>query len=476
MNQKNLILTPTANMTRAEWLAFRQPLTHIKKFVVDLYNRRNKKEMTVEKFFAGRNEQVFSILTKVFKTKEWLEFKFPVIGGSEIASIMGLNQYQSSIELFYEKVGLKPVHDIDNAAMFWGRELEAEICDKWQYWSGNPEEMIENYKTGNIIRKCRRLKAYVQNVSFPWVFVSLDRLMNKRNNGIEIVNEGVLEAKTISGWTSQQWESGFPPSMICQLQTQILVCELVYGELAILKDGRWFEVLPFDKHEGIHGRLLKESLQFFMDVKYGCSHFLLSEATTDESVQQWHVSKIDSVAPEPDGSASYQSYLSERYKQTDREVEGGEEHAKLAMDYKYFKARAEEAEAGWTKASNKLKAFMKDAHKLTFPGGSATWRENEKGTRAFRVYIKLSDEHRPDSFGLHPPPVKTVAAKIRARRKVERKVRKSNGKGLKKPLKKPPVKSVPVKKAPAKKPVPVKKKKGGGLAAMMSTYRVKGKG
>lgn len=379
MNTKNLILTSTVDMSRENWLAFRKPLTHIKKLLPELTFTHSQKEYT--------------FLEEFFKSQEWLEFIFPCIGGSEIAAVKGLNPYQSIIELFYEKVGVKPTYDIDNVAMFWGRELEQQIAEKWQYWDGDPDTQIDNFTKENVIRRCRRLNAYVQNKSFPWIFVSLDRVINK-GGGKE---EGSLECKTISGFAANMWENGIPPMYVAQLQTQLAVCGFDHGEIALLKDGRYFDVLPFDRSEGIISALTEASREFYELVKKGLALYCLYLTCPDAEKRPYLLAEIDKLAPEPDGSPAYENYLNTRYQDEGISLPGGSDELDAARDYMYYNRAIKALEEGKTLASNKLKAFMKEANTIDFGAdGKVTWKENKAGTRSISVKVKGHEDHIPE--------------------------------------------------------------------------------
>lgn len=395
MNTKKLILTSTVGMTREQWLEWRNPLFHIKNFIFELWKSslptKDKRE-TKELFWDQRAARtLYLFLEEVFKDKSWKEFKFPCIGASEISSIVGLNPYKSIIELFYEKVGLKEPWVEENEAMFWGKEGEANIADKWQYWDGDKTTYIPNFRAGNVIRRCRRSNSYIQNIDFPFLFCSLDRIINK---GIQ-KKEGVLECKEISGFASKMWEEGIPPMYVAQLQDQLLITELEDGELAILKDGRYFEVLPFDRSEPITAQLLADSGRFFELVKAGCAEFLLSQYAPDESTKLMHLARVDDLSPDPDGSLSYQSYLKENYDDKGLELTGNLEHLTWAQDYTWFNQAMKEMEARQNLRKNKLMAFMKDAAIIKFgEEGYVSWKQG-KTSRTFLVKVKLPTGYEP---------------------------------------------------------------------------------
>lgn len=448
MNKKSLILTSTVGMTRQDWLAFRQPMTHVKKFVLEWVCTKLARKVSEDAFFR-RHPATVKMLKECFASKEWKEFTFPCIGASEISPLLGLNPWYSKIELFFEKVGIKPFSDEDNEAMFWGRELEEEICEKWQYWEGSPESMIANFNAKQIKKRCRRINAYAQNKAFPWIFVSLDRVINKQRNGEETMNEGSLEGKTIVGFVSKMWEGGIPPMYVAQLQTQLGVFEFEFGEIAILKDGRYFEVIPFDKHQGIIDRLIRESKSFFISVKYSIERWLLHQSSTNEADQQRWYAEIEQVSPDPDGSDSYKNYLSEKYKDSilGQEIVGTVVEEELAQQYRYIDARLKDLNYMKTECRNRLTAYMKEIPTLKLDDlGKVTWKEEGRKNRVFRVNIQVDPQYIPEAFRTDPG---LVAEQIVLNQvKIERKEKKK--KPAKEPVKKPD-KKVP--KKPVKIPV-----------------------
>lgn len=371
MKKANLILTSTKGMDRSQWLAYRLPQTH------------------VTEFLQAHNVVNYKQAQKLFKSHHWENFNFPCIGGSEVATVLGLDPYKASIEVFYSKVGVKPYEDFDKEVMFWGRELEAQIAEKWQYWEGDRDTMMTNFKAKNKIRKCQRVNAYVRNKKYPWIFVSLDRrivpYMQKKQSG-------VLECKTMSGWVAKMWENGLPPQYVVQAQTQMGVCEEVYGEIAYLKDGREFDVLPFDFSDNIFNAVTARTEDFYQKVKAGVVHFVLWSLAVENDLKQEHLHEIDLLAPEPDGSEGYKNYLSARYQQgKDYGKPGGVLELREAQIYDECNRAFKVVELRQNEAANKLKNFMGEATTIDFgAAGKVTWKPNAKGSRTFRVDLKKS--------------------------------------------------------------------------------------
>lgn len=339
------------------------------------------------------------ISTADMTQEDWLKYRKRGLGASEIGTILGLNPYKCSAQLFYEKLGEDIGLNVENLAMFMGKEQESFIANLWQYWDPQePEEgaLIRNFRDKKIIRRCQRVNAYVHNPDFPWLFVSLDRKINKMKapGNVYSADEGALEIKTIAGYEADKWEAGIPPSHVVQVQTQLLVCEFNFGELAILKDGRNFEVLPFERNEGICQTIVTRTREFWDKIEEGRKVYTrIFEAKRNfnyKAVEELEEA-LTALEPAPDGSEAFAKYLKERYKiaepgeqrGTDEQLPWAERHAAISKQIK-------ELEEAKRLEENRLKNVLRDgASKIDFgPHGYVSWKEDSRGTRRFLNKLK----------------------------------------------------------------------------------------
>lgn len=338
---------------------------------------------------------------------DWLRFRKRGIGASEAGVVLGLSPYKSAVELYYDKIGeglnIKP----DNIAMFMGREQEDFIAKMWEYWSGSEESMIENFKNGKRVRKMRRVKAYIINKNYPHLFASLDRIINKNQlleeelSDEEIVRvkagNGTLELKTISGWESEKWEGGVPPVYVIQKHTQLLVTGWKWGELAVLKDGRFFDVLPFDKSPKIEKIIIDQTTLFWGKVER--SRQLLTARF--EAEKSFNVKKVRELSaelqrlePDADGSRGLETFLKEKYRNADPKSErtGTDEELKWAEEHWQGKRKIKEISEGILLQENRLKNSMGTVERLTFgERGSIYWKNAIDGSRRF---LNQVDKHK----------------------------------------------------------------------------------
>ena len=87
------------------------------------------------------------VSTKNMTDADWLAYRMNGIGGSEAGAILGLSPYTSSLEVFYNKLR-RPVEKPENAAMFFGNELEDFVADLWRYSGVAFDETIHNKRNG----------------------------------------------------------------------------------------------------------------------------------------------------------------------------------------------------------------------------------------------------------------------------------------------------------------------------------------
>lgn len=329
------------------------------------------------------------IPTGAMTREEWLNYRHSGLGASEVGAILGLDDYTSSLELFHYKIGDAPKFDTESMASFMGREQEDLNAKLWQYWDGSEEAMIENFRAGRIVRRCRRINAFVRNPKYPWLYVSLDRVINKHADK----DEGSLELKNISGWEAGKWEAGLPPKYVTQVQTQLAVCEFTYGEMSILQDARRMFVLPFDVSDTIVDHILTRTKIFWDKVCRGRKlvnekyHALTTynQRRVDELNHE-----IDQLAPEPDGTLVYAEYLSKKYNRVNyAERRGTASELAWAQAHREASDRLKEIQEMKQHAENNLKRALGDHQVLDFGSdGKVYWSKASNGVRIFRNKLK----------------------------------------------------------------------------------------
>lgn len=165
--------------------------------------------------------------------EKWLAARRIGVGGSDIAAVAGVNPFKSAIDVFLEKTGRMVTQE--NQKMRWGKLLENPIAAEYS--------VSENVAV-------HKINAMLQHPEHKVAVVNLDRLVVKNGhelNGDKSVvhnhllnkGNGSLEIKTTS-WAKAWAESEIPDFYYTQLQWQLGITGLEWGQFAVLISGQDF--------------------------------------------------------------------------------------------------------------------------------------------------------------------------------------------------------------------------------------------
>lgn len=264
-------------------------------------------------------------------TDEWYAFRKNGIGGSEIGTVLGINKYDSGIRLFHEKIGSVEPRREDNERMFWGRTSEETIARIWQYYDGTKDGYLENYKNDKIVRNCRSVNGYLVNPKFPWLFASVDRLINIKGgynfiDGTPLKEEGILECKNMGYWMSKIWEDGIPIYHLAQIHVYMAILETDYAEIAMLVDGADFVVEKVQRDEALTQRILQISKDWWYNrvVPAQKARELrdIADAQGNIAEAEKNEALIQRYEPEPDASEAYKEFMEQRFVKVRQSIEG----------------------------------------------------------------------------------------------------------------------------------------------------------
>lgn len=295
-----------------------------------------------------------------------------MIGGSDAGTLLGFNKYKSPINLFYQSVGLSNLPNKMNSAMLHGKQLESYVADCWQYWDGTEEGWVENTLTNNKIKKFQKVKAIIENPKYPSLFSNIDGKITKHPN---YKKPGILEIKTISGYSSDSYEAGLPPSYLLQVQQYMLVTGYTYSEICYLKDGRQLGCVTFDADKELQERILEASVRFQQMVFKARTEMLKYPNLSNDEMYQI----ASSFEPDADSSQAFNDFISDRHKARENEVtiQGGDEWQDWANQYVRYSDLLKRVEERKRLYQNKIKQVMENnnASVIELPKGKITWRK-----------------------------------------------------------------------------------------------------
>jgi putative phage-type endonuclease len=322
-------------------------------------------------------------------TDAWHSFRANGIGGSEAATVMNLNPYGSAMVLWAEKCGYSQPDKRDNEAMFHGRNLEGYVASLWEGWDWSTGGYMDGYGKG--IRRCSNPGCYFVNDEYPWLFASPDRIINPGehdSDGVVLDDGGILECKTISGMSAAAWDNGVPMHYLIQCYTYMVVLGLDYAEIAILEDGRKFNVFPLRMNEVITNAIISSTRDFW----YGK---VLPARELVESMTGANHGEVEPMVwayqPEPDGGDACRRFMSDKFKSVKAEERGSVELYGLCVDYKEVSGKIKELSSKKDLVSSKIEnAFvLSGADRFTFGDDGYVSYFMKKGASKRQLNVRL---------------------------------------------------------------------------------------
>ncbi len=273
------------------------------------------------------------IIVKPKDKAEWLEHRKGGIGSSEVASILGLNPYQTPYQLWRQKKGLDPQKE-ETFAMKAGHYLEDAVT---MFWADETGREVIKASAGDWL--------YV-NKDKEFLRVSPDRTfwipgLPKNNQ-----NKGILECKTTQMTIDAD---DLPKHWFCQVQYQLGVSEFEQGSLAWLSAGREFGYKDIALVPDFYGWMIEEVERFWVDNIIG--------------------------GQEPE-STSVADVITKYSRHTDGKIiEVTEDILQAYTDLKEVRAQLSLLETKKEELEEKLKLGFGDAEAISYGGQTlATWK------------------------------------------------------------------------------------------------------
>ena len=154
--------------------------------------------------------------------EEWKSLRKQYIGGSDAASVLGMNPYKSAYALWAEKTGKIPEFE-GNLATDVGAYMEDFIAKRFEQETG---------------KKVRRENASILNDQYPWAIANYDRLVVGEDAGVECKYTDSLNLK--------RYKNGdYPERFYAQCVHYLGVSGKKRWYLAVLignKEFKWFTI------------------------------------------------------------------------------------------------------------------------------------------------------------------------------------------------------------------------------------------
>ncbi|AIY39900.1 Protein gp47 [Collimonas arenae] len=295
------------------------------------------------------------VKTNDLNREDWLTVRKNGIGSSDAAAAVGLNPYQSQLELWMIKTGrdggLPKIDPNDESSpMYWGTLLEPIVAAHY------------TKRTGNRVRKINAVLQH-PDPDKAWMLANIDREI------IGVSDVQILECKTAGEFGSRLWRDGVPEYVQLQVQHQLAVTNKASADVCVLVCGQEIRIHRIDRDDALIARLIELERQF------------------------WHYVESDTPPP-ADGSDSADVALRCLYPHDsgnrldlthDRDLSSA--FADLVAVRDDISAR-EKVEA---ELKQKIQQRMEDASTAVFETGSVSWKRS-KDSRGIDMASLLKDQ------------------------------------------------------------------------------------
>jgi putative phage-type endonuclease len=171
-----------------------------------------------------------------------LEIRRTVITGTDASIILGVNPYESIIELWQRKLGYLPEKDLsDNASVKAGQYLEPVVKKMFVDLTGKEVNSVP----------------FTVHPKLQWMAGTMDGYINDENAVVEFKT-----ARFDQGW-GKQGENIIPKHYLCQVAHYMAVMDAAYAYVAVLIGGWDFRHYVIDRNEKLEELIIKKEEEFF---------------------------------------------------------------------------------------------------------------------------------------------------------------------------------------------------------------------
>lgn len=231
--------------------------------------------------------EMIKISTAGMSRDAWLEARRGSIGGSDAATVLGLNPYSSPYALWSEKTGAMEPEDISGKeSVRLGVYLEDYVARRFTEITG---------------KRVRRENYILKNPAYPWAHANVDRMVVGEKAG--------LECKTTSELNLEKFRGGeYPANYYCQCMHYMAVTGYRKWYLAVLIGNREVRVFEIPRDEEEIAALMEAERRFWDNVTFGTAPEADGMKATGEALDALHNGGGGCIDLEP-VSADIRSYL-----------------------------------------------------------------------------------------------------------------------------------------------------------------------
>lgn len=259
-----------------------------------------------------------------------------VVGGGDVAAIVGVHPYKTGHDVWLEKLGLS--ERVENEAMYWGKKLEPVILDEYQR------------REGLSLTRFTFPDGFRRHGQHQWMGANLDALVVGRPVGVD--------AKTTSIRQSARWgdpgTDDIPEEALLQMQWYLAVVDGVERwDVAVLlgQEFRIYRILP---NRELHAMLIEV-----------CGEW-------------WERYVLGKTPPPPDASLSARRMLERLYPLHGETLRSADELVTTrAMQYRQLDQQVDALIRERDQIRNEICAFIGEAAGVGGDGWKVSWRRTK---------------------------------------------------------------------------------------------------
>lgn len=211
--------------------------------------------------------------------EEWLAARRKGIGGSDVAAILGLDNYRSPLAVYLEKTDQFDSPPAGEAAE-WGLLLEPIVVEQWEKRTG---------------LKADPSPGMLAHPDHPWMLANVDRLVG---------DDAVLEVKTTSAWLNDEWSEGkIPERALLQGQHYLAVTGRKLIHFAVLIGGQELRTYKVQRDDALIEQIIKVEGEFWQRVESRDEPPADASPLTSDLLNTRYEVDPDSVTELPDDTA-----------------------------------------------------------------------------------------------------------------------------------------------------------------------------
>lgn len=293
------------------------------------------------------------MITKV-STKsheEWKELRSKYIGGSDAASVVGLNPFSSAYTLWAEKTGKTPPFE-GNLATEVGTFLEEFVAKKFEQETG---------------KKVRKENHSILNDKYPWAIANVDRVIVGEDAGLEI--------KTTDSLNLSKFKNGeYPSNYYVQIVHYLAMTGKKKWYLAVLIGNKEFKVFTIERDQAEIDALMKSEEDFWRYVQ-------------------------TNTPPPPDGAESTGKTLASIYPNSNGGTTDISPFNHDLLEYTRLNAQIKELEKMRDEAANRVKLYLGETETGESLKYKVSWKTAQRSTFDTKRFV--NDHSNMDLSGYY---------------------------------------------------------------------------